>query len=90
MRLIPKEAALKKPEEPGNFQPIALTSCIGKVFTSTLKNRWLEYMVSNRFLNTNIQKAFVRNIPGCTEQFHKLLAAKQESHQRPSLSVGWT
>ena len=90
MRLVPKEAALKKPEELGNFRPIALTSCIGKVITSILKNRQLDYMVSNRFLDTNIQKAFTRNIPGCTEQFHKLLAAIQESHQRhKSITVCW-
>ena len=90
VRLIPKEAAMTKPEEPGNFRPIALTSCVGKVFTSILKNRWMEYMLSNHFLNTNIQKAFVRNIPGCTEQFHKLLSAIQESHQRhKSITVCW-
>ena len=39
IRLIPKEAAKTNPQEPGNFRPIALTSCIGKVFTSILKNR---------------------------------------------------
>ena len=79
-----------KPEEPGNFRPIALTSCVGKVFTSILKNRWLEYMLANRFLNTNIQKAFMRNIPGCTEQFYKLLGAIQESKQKhKSITVCW-
>ena len=39
-------------------------------------------MVSHQFLNANVQKAFMRNIPGFTEQFHKLLAAIQECHQR--------
>ena len=90
VRLIPKEAALSKPEVPGNFRPIALTSCVGKVFTSILKNRWLEYMLANQFLNTNIQKAFMRNIPGCTEQFYKLLGAIQESHQKhKSITICW-
>ena len=80
-------AALSKPEEPGNLRPIALTSCVGKVFTSILKNRWLEYMLANYFLNTNIQKAFVRNIPGCTD---KLLGAIQESHQKhKSITICW-
>ena len=90
MRLIPKESALTKPEEPGNFRPIALTSCVGKVFTSILKNRWMDFMISNRFLKTNIQKAFIKNIPGCTEQFHKLLSAIQESHHKhKSITVCW-
>ena len=32
----------------------------------------------------------MRNIPGCTQQFHKLLAAIQESHQRhKSITVCW-
>ena len=66
IRLIPKQAAMTKPEEPGNFRPIALTSCIGKVFTLILKNRWMEFMLSNGYLNTNVQKAFMRNIHGCT------------------------
>ena len=39
IRLIPKAAAKENPAEPGNFRPIALTSCIGKVFSSILKHR---------------------------------------------------
>ena len=39
IRLIPKEAAKENPVEPGHFRPIALTSCIGKVFSSILKHR---------------------------------------------------
>ena len=47
-------------------------------------------MFANRFLNTNIQKAFMRNIPGCTEQFYKLLGAIQESHQKhKSITICW-
>ena len=88
--LIPKEAAMTKPEEPGNFRPTALTSCIGKVFTSILKNRWMEFMLSNSYLNTNIQKAFMRNILGCTEQFYKLMAAVQEAHRKhKSITICW-
>ena len=62
-----KDAARDNPAEPSNFRPIALTSYVGKVFTSILSNSWLHYMVANQYLDTNTQKAFVRNIPGCTE-----------------------
>ena len=65
IRLIPKQTASDNPAEPGNFRPIALTSCVGKVFTSILKDRWLHYMVANGYLDTN---AFIKNVPGCTEQ----------------------
>ena len=45
IRLIPKEAAKTNPQEPGNFRPIALTPCIGKIFTSILKNKWMDFML---------------------------------------------
>ena len=45
IKLIPKEGAKINPAEVSNFRPIALTSCVGKVFTSILKNRWLHYMI---------------------------------------------
>lgn len=90
IRLIPKGSATDSPNEPSNFRPIALTSCVGKIFTSVLKNRWFDYMIGNQFLDTNIQKALVKNIPGCTEQYSKLLAAVHEAFKKQKLiSVCW-
>ena len=90
IRLIPKQSATDNPAEPGHFRPNALTSCMGKVFTSILKERWLQYMIANEYLDTNTQKAFVRNIPGCTEQYQKLLGAVNEVFRRhKSISVCW-
>ena len=65
IHLIPKAAAKENPTEPGNFRPIALTSCIGKVFSSVLKHRWLSFMVANGYMDRNVQKAFMPGMPGC-------------------------
>ena len=73
IRLIPKAAASADPQLPSNFRPIALTSCIGKLYTSLLKNRWLQFMTANNFLDTSAQKAFLPGIPGCLEQYQKLI-----------------
>ena len=67
IRLIPKASAKGNPREPSNFRPIALTSCVGKVFTTILKNRWLRFMTSNGYLDTTVQKAFLPGIPAVRE-----------------------
>ena len=90
IRLIPKASAKEAPDTPTNFRPIALTSCVGKLFTTVLKNRWLTFMTLNGYLDTSIQKAFLPGIPGYLEQYEKLSAAIGEAHKRHrSLTVCW-
>ena len=48
IKLIPKQSAADNPAEPSNFRPIALTSCVGKVFTSILKDRWFHLTLTPR------------------------------------------
>ena len=90
--LLGKSAADKDPSQPSNFRPIALTSCVGKVYTSILKRRWQHFMLSNGYLNTSIQKAFADGIPGYSEYHLKLLAMNEEAWKNtsPSRSAGWT
>jgi hypothetical protein len=90
IRLIPKAAAKENPAEPGHFRPIALTSCIGKVFSSILKHRWLSFMVANRYMDRTVQKAFIPGVPGCIEHSTKLAAALHEAHfKHRSITVCW-
>lgn len=90
IRFIAKKSAFEGPLQAGNFRPIALTSCIGKLFTSILKDRWLKYIVANGYLDTNIQKAFIKNVPGWLEQYRKLLAAVTEVFKRHKcVAVCW-
>ena len=90
IKLIPKSSAKDDPTSPSNFRPIALTSCIGKLFTTILRNRWLTYMVENKFLDRSIQKAFMSATPGCIEHHCKLGAILAEARKRnKSLTVCW-
>ena len=87
--LLGKKAA-DDSSNPSNFRPIVLTSCVSKVFTSLVKDRWLSYVVNNKFLNTATQKAFINGVPGCTEHHLKLLSILQEARRRhKSLCVCW-
>jgi hypothetical protein len=90
IKLIPKSSAHASPSEPKNFRPIALTSCIGKVFTSIVKRRWDAHMTTNSYLDTTIQKAFQNRIAGCEEHQLKLSSVLRDAnqHQR-SLVVTW-
>ena len=89
IHLIPREREREReaPDEPGNFRPIALTSCIEKVFTSILKH---SFMIANGYMDTNVQKAFMHEISGYTEQSTKLAAALREPHTKHrSVTVYW-
>lgn len=90
IKLISKNAATEDPTTLSNFRPIALTPCTGKLFTTILKNRWLENMLDNGYLNRSIQKAFMTATPGCTEQHTKLATIPSEARRNnKSLAVSW-
>ena len=90
IKLIGKASAVEHPESPSNFRPIALTSCVGKLFTTILKNRWLEFMLVNKYLDRSIQKAFMTATPGCIEHQSKLAAILHDAKKKhKSLTVCW-
>ena len=89
-KLIGKSASKENPKSPSNFRPIALTSRISKLFSGILKDRWLKHMVSNGYLNAEVQKAFLPTIPGVTEHQCKLAAIiKEAKRSKHSLVVTW-
>lgn len=90
IRLLGKPQAADDASNPSNFRPIALTPCIGKIYTTILKNRWLDFMIGNGYLNTASQKAFIRDTPGCIEHHMKLLSAISDAKcSHKSLTVCW-
>ena len=82
IKLIAKGPAGEDVTTPGNFRPIALTPCIGKIFTTLLRNRWLKYMLVNNYLDSSLQKAFMPTVPGCTEHHLKLSSVLSEAQSK--------
>ena len=90
VKLIGKQAAADDPTLPNNFRPIALTPCVGKLFTTIFCRRWLSFMLSNKYLDRGIQKAFMPRTPGCIEHHLKLATVGQNVRKKHrSLAVCW-
>ena len=90
IKLLPKASATQDSANPANYRPIALTSCIGKIYTTIIKDRWLDYMRTNKYFDTNIRKAFMPSVPGCIEHYTKLAAAINEARAcHKSICVCW-
>ena len=90
IKLLPKPSATDDPSNPSNFRPIALTSCIGKIFTTVLQRRWLRFMLDNRFMDSSLQKAMLPAIPGCLEHHCKLAGLLADArHKHRSVAVCW-
>ena len=62
--LIPKTDDLK---DPGKFRNITLQNCSGKLFFAIWGDRALEHMTRNLFIDTSVQKGFMKKTPGCLE-----------------------
>ena len=62
----------------------------GKLFTTILCRRWLSFMLSNKYLDRGIQKAFMPRTPGCIEHHLKLSTVIQNARKKHrSLAVCW-
>ena len=74
------------PSDPSNFRPITLQSTLYKIFSSIYRDRIKEFLTSNRYLNTNIQKGFVGGVEGVLEHT-SLLDYIMRSAKRRQLSL---
>ena len=90
IKLIAKVSAVEDASNPSNFRPIALTPCIGKVFITLLCNRWLKFMLLNKYFDSSLQKVFMPSIAGCTEHQLKLCSVLSEAQSKhKALAVCW-
>ena len=73
------------PDDPSNFQPIAITSVVGKLFHKILSHRLEVYLRANNVIDTSVQKpaskqkGFVSGLPGVFEHVYSLSAIKQDA-----------
>ena len=82
IKLIPKPGAEHHRGDPSFFRPIALTSCVGKLYTNILKDRWTSFLVSNGYWSTSVQKGFLSGVSGCLEHQFVLCEALQNARRR--------
>ena len=65
--------------DPGSFQPIALTSTIGKLFNRILASRLERFIRGNAIVDPHIQKGFLSGIPGTLEHMFTISAILNNS-----------
>ena len=77
-------------EDPSNFRPLALSSCLGKPYHQIKAARLNKYMVSNGYINTSHQKAFLQGINGCMEHIKVLQEVIQDAKaNRKTVHISW-
>ena len=71
--------------DPANFRPIALTSAVGKLFHAILSSRLEKYAIANKFLDSSVQKGFLKGINGCIEHIFSIqqILCNAKQHSRP-------
>ena len=89
LHLLGKESAKIDPSVPSNFRPIALTLCVGKLYTCVLKGHWTQFTTANGYLNTSVQKTFVDGVSRCTGHHFKLLSIDEARQKHKALAVCW-
>ena len=55
-----------------NFRPVTLETVTLKILISALRNKVCQFLTSNNYIETNIQKGFVNGISGTFEQTNHL------------------
>ena len=77
-------------DEPSNFRPLALSSCLGKPYHQIKAARLNQFMVSNGYINTSHQKAFLSNINGCMEHIKVLQEVIQDAKaNKKTVHISW-
>ena len=84
---IPKE---EKSELLSQFRPISLLNVEGKIFFSVLSRRLSNFVLSNGYVDTSVQKAGIPGFPGCLEHASAIWSIiKRAKSEGKYLDVVW-
>ena len=72
--LIPKSSTGDL-NDPSEFRPIALLNSEGRLFFTLMEWRLSDYMVKNGYLDSRVQKGFMRHVAGCVEHSETIYRA---------------
>ena len=85
--LIPKTDDLS---DPSKFRNITKTNTSGKLSMGVLADKMLDYMVSNKYIDTSVQKGFMKKMSGCVEHTQVLMEElKDAKSTRRQMFVVW-
>ena len=68
--------------QPSNFRPIALSSCISKLFHKIIARRLEAYLVNDDIIDTSVQKGFLTGINGIMEHILSVNAMIRSAKER--------
>jgi len=75
---------------PGEFRPIALLNAEGRIFFTLMQWRLSDYMIKNGYIDSSIQKGFMKDVAGCIEHsetmYQMLLDARRNKRD---ICVSW-
>ena len=68
---------------PSNFRMIAISSVVGKLHHGVLSNRFLKFLIGNKYIDPKIQKSFLPEVSGCVEHCWSLLDLMNHAKHKP-------
>ena len=86
-KLMPKTDDLT---DPSQFRDINLSNIDGKIFFGILSKRAGTFMTDNAFINTSVQKGYIRGIPGVLEHTYMITETLQNAKQNQrQICISW-
>jgi len=77
-------------DQPSEFRPIALLNAEGRLFFTLMQWRLSSYMLENGYIDTTIQKGFMKDIAGCIEHSETMYQVLRDAKDnKRDICVSW-